>query len=188
MEQIPHIKVLVVGDSDIGKTCLTRRLVIGTWKESSEPTLTCTYYCLTLHSDSGKSFLFHLWDTAGQERYLSIAETFFRGANIALFCYALPDSKTLNSVARWRERVERISPDVRRILIGTKCDLGEGDQESARRVAQEMNAELIITSAVDGSGTEDLKKSLLESAMEVVNLRADQQLALRSLEEKSECC
>jgi small GTP-binding protein len=153
-----ELKVVVVGDVNVGKTCLISRLNNGVWNPESEPTATASYFSVTLTSNSGETYILHLWDTAGQEKFNSLTTAYFRFANIALVCYALPVPSSHDLVSTWQERVEAQSPGVQLICVGTKSDIATPTQRA------DAGPDVVITSALDGTGIDDLKDVLLRSA------------------------
>jgi len=77
----PRVKLVLLGDSGVGKSCLVLRYVRGQFDEQSKITVGAAFMSHQMITPDGKSLKFEIWDTAGQERYLSLAPLYYRGAH-----------------------------------------------------------------------------------------------------------
>jgi Ras-related protein Rab-8A len=117
------VKVIIVGDSGVGKTNLLTYFCEGVFKDSYVATIGVDFKIKMLHIDNKKIKL-QIWDTAGQERFRNITQTYYKGAAGILLAYSIADNKSFNSVSGWMKQIEaHSSEDVCKILIGTKSDL-----------------------------------------------------------------
>ena len=122
--KVPEIrlKILIIGDSDVGKTSMLLKYTDNFFPESHLATIGVEFKTKDINY---KDFLIHLqiWDTAGQERFKSITKNFFRNTNGVIFMYDVTQKKTFKSVKDWIRDSEINNPGLKRILVGNKIDL-----------------------------------------------------------------
>lgn len=117
------IKIVLVGDSGVGKTNLLLRWAHNCYNAESIPTIGVEFATKTIEIE-GKIAKIQIWDTAGQERYRAITSAYYRGAVGALLVYDISSISTFKNVTRWLEEIRENSEiDMECILIGNKCDL-----------------------------------------------------------------
>lgn len=119
-------KVLLLGDSGVGKTCVVHQFKSGAFKEKYDSTLGVEFATKTLLID-GKRVKLQIWDTAGQERFRCITQNFYRGAKCAIVVYDVTQEESFLNVPQWFESVDKYleEEDVFKVLIGNKSDLAE---------------------------------------------------------------
>ncbi|KAM8842606.1 ras-related protein Rab-33B-like [Synchiropus picturatus] len=149
-------KVLVIGDSAVGKTCLTHRLCGADFPCRVEATIGVDFRERLLEIDGGKIKL-QLWDTAGQERFRkSMVQHYYRNVHAVLFVYDVTCLASFNSLAAWIEecRQNSLGQEIPRFLVGNKSDLrnhsnpmGQVSQELAMSFAKVHNMMFFETSA-----------------------------------------
>lgn len=129
-----HFKLVLLGDTAVGKSCLVVRFVRDEFFEFQEPTIGAAF--LTQSVSLGDSTVkFEIWDTAGQERYRSLAPMYYRGAAAAIVVYDITNKESFNGAKSWvKELQRRGDPNVTIALAGNKADL-----ESKRNVHKEVN-------------------------------------------------
>lgn len=118
-------KVIVVGQSNVGKTSLLHRYVDQTFPDSHYATIGVDYKIKTIQTmikGLTKTTKLQLWDTAGQERFQSMTSTYFRGANAVILVFALNDVKSFERLTHWITTVEDHKIEFK-VLVGNKCDL-----------------------------------------------------------------
>ncbi|CAK6969813.1 ras-related protein Rab-33B-like [Scomber scombrus] len=132
-------KVLVIGDSGVGKTCLTHRLCAGQFLSRPEATIGVDFRERMLDID-GEKIKLQLWDTAGQERFRkSMVQHYYRNVHAVLFLYDVSCPASFNSLASWIEefRQHSLGQEIPRFLVGNKSDLRDlsraNDQVSQER-------------------------------------------------------
>jgi small GTP-binding protein len=120
-----NYKIIVIGDSGVGKTCLTLRASTGEFHTQEPPTLGFEYLAYYLKYKN-KILKLEIWDTCGQEQYRSLIKSFFSNSSLAIIAYAIDDKKSFNSIDEWvRQCKTSCSPDTKFFLIGNKADLIE---------------------------------------------------------------
>ncbi|XP_028249482.1 ras-related protein Rab-33B isoform X1 [Parambassis ranga] len=180
-------KIIVIGDSNVGKTCLTYRFCGGTFLKNPEATIGVDFRERTLELD-GESIKLQIWDTAGQERFRkSMVEHYYRSVHAVIFVYDVTSLASFESIPEWVEECSRhsVAPLVPRILVGNKCDLRERREVStsaAHCLADSYNFPLFETSAKDPSEKEHVDAIFLTLAY---RLKSHKPLRLKQPSESS---
>ena len=132
-------KVLLLGNSDVGKSSLLLRFAESVWNDSFVPTIGVDFKVKTVEIGD-KKFKMQIWDTAGQERFRNVVSTYFRGSNGILLIYDITNKDSFKNLESWLIEIEKnASENVLKILIGNKCDL-----ESERGITKEEGKPLLI--------------------------------------------
>ncbi|OHT10939.1 Ras-related protein Rab-5A [Tritrichomonas foetus] len=176
-----EIKIVLLGKSDVGKTCIVGYFIRGRFMESASPTLGASYAAKTLDIDNSKVAL-QIWDTAGQERFRVLAPMYYRGSQAAILVFSITDEETFREIDYWSSSLkENTGPNVLVFLVGNKSDLENQrkvSEEEALKKAEEIGACYFETSALTGSGIEDLflvvAKKCLEKSLPTVNTATSQ--------------
>ncbi|KAL7414301.1 rab-type small GTP-binding protein [Mrakia frigida] len=158
----PHydflIKLLLIGDSGVGKSCLLLRFCDDAWTPSFITTIGIDFKIRTIELD-GKRIKLQIWDTAGQERFRTITTAYYRGAMGILLVYDVTDEKSFNNIRTWHSNIEQhASEGVNKILIGNKCDWDDKRAVSiqqGRELADEFGLRFLETSAKANEGVEE---------------------------------
>lgn len=133
-------KVLMIGDSGVGKTCLTHRLCAGEFPCRAEATIGVDFRERVVEID-GEKIKLQLWDTAGQERFRkSMVQHYYRNVHAVLFIYDVTSPATFNGLSAWIEECRRnsLGQDIPRFLVGNKSDLrdpGRADRQVTQQTA-----------------------------------------------------
>eukprot|EP00761_Pharyngomonas_kirbyi_P008402 gb/GECH01008413.1/.p1 GENE.gb/GECH01008413.1/~~gb/GECH01008413.1/.p1 ORF type:complete len:202 (+),score=44.77 gb/GECH01008413.1/:1-606(+) len=116
-------KLLLIGDSGVGKSSLVLRFSDGTFSDSYVSTLGVDFKIRTLVLD-GKKFKLQIWDTAGQERFKTITTAYYRGAHGVIIVYDITSRKSFNNVSMWLNQIDKDAAEsIAKLLIGNKSDL-----------------------------------------------------------------
>ncbi|XP_044010087.1 ras-related protein Rab-8B-like [Aphidius gifuensis] len=136
---IPLYKLLLIGDSGVGKTCILSSFSQNGYQESNLSTIGIDFKVRVIEIDEKKIKL-QVWDTAGQERFKSITTAYYRGAHGIILVYDVTDEKSFENIKEWMRLIKtHASEDVEKILLGTKCDL-----ENQRKVTTERGKQLAV--------------------------------------------
>ena len=120
-----NYKIIVIGDSGVGKTCLTNYAVKEEFIEGVIPTVGYDFFSYVLRYKD-KIIKLAIWDTCGQEKYRSLIDGFFVGLSLAIIVYAIDNTSSFDSIDEWiRQCKVKCSPETKLILIGNKADLDE---------------------------------------------------------------
>merc|ERR1719218_397177 len=118
-----NIKLLLIGDSGVGKTCLMLRYAQGTFSETFITTVGIDYKYKFIEID-GKKVRLEIWDTAGQERFKAITRSYLRGAQGILCVYDVTDANSYDHVTNWMLQIKQYADlKVEKVLVGNKCDM-----------------------------------------------------------------
>ena len=143
-------KVLLLGNSDVGKSSMLLRFVDSVWNDAFTPTIGVDFKVKTLDINN-KRVKMQIWDTAGQERFRTVVSTYFRGAHGILLLYDVTNKDSFKNLENWLIEIEKNSNQkVLKILIGNKCDLTEDREittEEGQTFANRNGMEFMETSA-----------------------------------------
>ena len=116
-------KILLLGNSNVGKSSLFLRFVDDIWNDTFVPTIGVDFKIKTFDIDE-KRIKMQIWDTAGQERFKNIISSYYRGAHGILLLYDVTDKDSFRNLSNWLIEIEKnASKNILRVLIGNKCDL-----------------------------------------------------------------
>ncbi len=119
-------KIILLGDTAVGKTSIVRRLRNKGFKYQGEPTIGLDFTSMYSNITQGKKIKFHVWDTAGQENFNSIIQTYYRGVACACIVVDVSNRDALDNASKWLKQFnEKKSPNSVGIpiIIGNKTDL-----------------------------------------------------------------
>eukprot|EP01013_Petalomonas_cantuscygni_P024301 TRINITY_DN45904_c0_g1_i1.p1 TRINITY_DN45904_c0_g1~~TRINITY_DN45904_c0_g1_i1.p1 ORF type:complete len:210 (-),score=30.71 TRINITY_DN45904_c0_g1_i1:541-1170(-) len=133
-------KVVVIGDSGVGKSNLMTRYALDDFNIDSASTIGVEYMCRSVPVD-GKEVKVQIWDTAGQERFRAISRSIYHGAKGALIVYDITNQASFDAVPQWLSELKRyVAPNTAIILVGNKVDL-EHSRVVRREVAEQFARE-----------------------------------------------
>ncbi|XP_006652322.1 GTP-binding protein YPTM1 [Oryza brachyantha] len=151
-------KLLLIGDSSVGKSCFLLRFADDSYVDSYISTIGVDFKIRTIEMD-GKTIKLQIWDTAGQERFRTITSSYYRGAHGIIIVYDITDMESFNNVKEWMSEIDKYANDsVCKLLVGNKCDLAESrvvETAVAQAYADEMGIPFLETSAKDSINVEE---------------------------------
>uniref|UniRef100_A0A452HC39 small monomeric GTPase n=1 Tax=Gopherus agassizii TaxID=38772 RepID=A0A452HC39_9SAUR len=177
-------KIIVIGDSNVGKTCLTFRFCGGAFPASTEATIGVDFREKTVEIE-GEKIKVQVWDTAGQERFRkSMVEHYYRNVHAVIFVYDVTKMASFTNLKMWIEEcnVHAVPPFVPKVLVGNKCDLREQIQvpsSVALKFADAHNMLLFETSAKDPKESQNVESIFMCLAC---RLKAQKSLLYRDME------
>lgn len=146
-------KIILIGDSNVGKTCVVQNFKSGIFCERQQNTIGVDFSVRTLDIE-GKKIKMQVWDTAGQERFRTITQSYYRSAHGAIIAYDITRHSTFDSVNHWIKEVENFgASNVVLVLIGNKCDLDDQRQVPFQKACS-MAKERGILAALETSAKE----------------------------------
>ena len=162
-------KLLLIGDSGVGKSCLLLRFADQQYTDSYISTIGVDFKIRTIDLD-GKTIKLQIWDTAGQERFRTITSSYYRGAHGIIIVYDVTDLDSFHNIKTWLSEIERYaSENVNKLLVGNKNDLSSKravSYEQAKEVADQLEIPFLETSA---KGAVNVEKAFLTMAAEIKN-------------------
>merc|ERR1712159_134384 len=167
-------KLLLIGDSGVGKSCLLFRFADDTYQESYISTIGVDFKIRTVELE-GKTIKLQIWDTAWQERFRTITSSYYRGAHGIIVVYDVTDQESFNNVKTWLSEIDRYANEnVNKLLVGNKSDLTSKkvvDYATAKAFADEIGIPFMETSAKNATNVE---KAFMTMAAEIKKRMASQ--------------
>ncbi|CAK9436400.1 uncharacterized protein LODBEIA_P09580 [Lodderomyces beijingensis] len=153
------MKLLLVGDSGVGKSCLLLRFVEDKFNPSFITTIGIDFKIRTIES-KGKKIKLQVWDTAGQERFRTITTAYYRGAMGIVLIYDVTDARSFENVRNWHQTVtQHANEEAQIFLVGNKCDDEENRQVSkdqGEELAHELGVPFLEASAKTNQNVEEI--------------------------------
>ena len=165
-------KVLLLGDSSVGKTCFLLRYCDKSFQDAHLSTIGLDYRLKTLTLKNKKNVKLQIWDTAGQDRFRAITKNYYKGANGIILIYDVTSLQTYENVKNWITQIrEEANPNVIIYLAGNKIDIPEESRavktSDGQKIADEYQLPFKETSAKDGMNVNEIFQELVEKIDEV---------------------
>jgi len=166
----PRYKAALAGDSGVGKTSIFKRVQGHGFDASAGGSTIGGQFTRILAPANGMDVSIGLWDTAGQDRFRSIVPMYFQHTDVLIYVFDLTKEDSFDHIEGWRDlALARAPPNARAILVGNKEDL-ESERavrmEDARAKADDLKATYLETSALSGSGLDELLRTIARLASE----------------------
>ena len=160
-------KVLLLGDSSVGKTCFLLRYCDKTFQDAHLSTIGLDYRLKSMTLKNKKNIKLQIWDTAGQDRFRAITKNYYKGANGIILIYDVTNLQTFENVKNWITQIrEEANKNVVIFLAGNKADLPEESRavqkEDGQKMAEEYNIPFQETSAKEGININETFQELVE--------------------------
>eukprot|EP00736_Rhodelphis_marinus_P007197 Rmarinus@m.15809 len=153
------LKLIVIGDTGAGKSCLLYHFIENRFKTGSNHTIGVEFGSKILEV-GGHELKLQIWDTAGQERFRSVTRSYYRGATGCLLVYDVTNRESFEAVPRWLQDARSLSgDDVVIVLVGNKTDREEDRQVprlEAANFAQEHDCAFLEASALSGENVQEV--------------------------------
>ena len=162
------LKVVFLGDTAVGKSCLAVRFVRNEFFEFQEPTIGAAFLGKNINLND-KRYKFEIWDTAGQERYRSLAPMYYRGAKAAVIVYDITDEDTFKGAKTWVSEIKKKSNNCLILLVGNKVDLTNNrkvDINMVKNYVDNNNLIYMESSAKTGLNVEKIFTTIAENIPE----------------------
>lgn len=173
-------KLLLIGDSGVGKSCLLLRFADDTYTESYITTIGVDFKIRTVEIET-KTIKLQIWDTAGQERFRTITSSYYRGAHGIIVVYDVTDAESFNNVKQWLHEIDRYaSENVNKLLVGNKSDL-----VAKRAVTFEQGQEFANSLGIDFVETSAKNSTNVEKAFMVMSKQIKSRMKSQPVNEKS---
>ena len=160
--KVPGCKVVLLGDSGVGKTCIISRYISGTFESNTASTNGASYASkIVKYEKLGKTLSLDIWDTAGQEKYKALTKFFYKDAAVAILVYDITRKESFDTLKNyWYSQLqENGGKNIVLGVAGNKCDMYEQEavpEEEAREFANKINAIFMLTSAQNNTGINEL--------------------------------
>ena len=154
-----NYKVIVVGNSGVGKSCLSLRATEDIFKEDYKSTIGTSVYNFKVKINN-KALNLQIWDTCGQEKYRSLIKNYYQNSSLAIIVYSVTDENSYTDVNEWYKEIKlNTSPDCKIFLIANKIDLPERkiSKEQGKKYKNDFKFDLFMeTSAKSGFNSKEL--------------------------------
>ena len=167
-ESSKTFKILTIGESGVGKTCILRRFVENKFLKNHLATIGIDFKTKTLIINKQEIKL-KIWDTAGQERFRNITTQYYKGADGIVLIYDVTDDASYEKIRDWMEQILSTTKreDIGLVLLGNKCDMEPRavSEEQGNKMAEELNVSYFETSALTGQGINEAFNELTRDIM-----------------------
>ena len=153
-------KIIIIGDSFVGKSCLASKAVKGNFDSIYTPTVGFEFFIYHVKIDD-QIIKLQIWDTCGQEEYRSLINSFYRNSSLAIIVYSVDNEESFNDIEVWlNESRIKGNPDMNFFLVGNKADLEDKrkiSKERANDLSKSQNFNLFMeTSAKTGVNVKNI--------------------------------
>ena len=164
------IKICLLGNSGVGKTCIIDRYIDSKYNDNQSPNQGSICFTKILNRN-GKKINLDIWDTAGQEQYRSLGQYFYKDSYIIILVYDITVRDSFEDLKnKWYSDVQRYGEKYIILgVVGNKCDLYEKEEipeEEAKKFADEINAIFMLISAKTGNNINLLFEKLIDKFLE----------------------
>jgi len=155
-----NFKIIIIGDSGVGKSCLSLRATKNVFESLYSPTIGFEFMTFFIKVDE-KPIKLQIWDTCGQEVYRSLISSFYNNSSLAIVVYSIDNEESFNNLEFWLNELKtKGNPDINLFLIGNKADLEDNrkvSKEAAQEFAENNKIKLFLeTSAKTGFNAQNI--------------------------------
>ena len=191
-EEPPLYKILLLGDSTVGKTCFLLRYTDDTFLDVHMATIGLDYRLKTMILNDQKIVKVQLWDTAGQDKFRAITRNYYKGAKGIILIYDVTNIKSYENIKKWINEIkEEISENITIVLIGNKIDNENQrkiSKEQGEKLANDYNVTFFETSAKTGQGINESVFYLVQKIVENDPELKKRGKNLKIKNKKKSCC
>ena len=158
-------KVLLLGDSTVGKTCFLKRYLDDTFQDVYLSTIGFDFKFKTVTLSNGNQIKLQIWDTVGEERYRTIAKSYYKGAHGIVLIYDITNKTSFKNIKKWISQIkEELSNKISIVLVANKIDMPERivSEEDGKNLANSMNLQIFEASARDNINVSEAFQELAE--------------------------
>nr|CAI44552.1 rab_A61 [Paramecium tetraurelia] len=198
-------KLLLIGTSGVGKSCMLMRYVDNNFTNNFYNTIGVDFKIKSIFLEN-KNIKLQIWDTAGQDRFRTITCSYYRGAHGIIIVYDITDRESFDSVKMWMSEIDKYAQeDVIRMLVGNKCDVDDKravSYEEGEALAKQLKLQFIETSAKLSTNIEQsfltIAKNVLEKSQNSIKTESAQNMKIGQIsstqvigntnKKSSQCC
>ena len=161
------IKITLIGNPGVGKTCIISRYIDNVFEENNSPTIGANYSEKVINK-KGKEYELNIWDTAGQVKFHALGKHFYKEAYVVCLVYDITSQESLEQLQSiWYPDLQKFGEKYTILaVVGNKSDLYEGDnladENAAKDFANKIGATFMLTSAKTGEGVDKLFDTLTD--------------------------
>lgn len=184
-------KVLLLGDSSVGKTCFLLRYSDDTFVENHISTIGLDYRLKMINLSDKKIIKMQIWDTAGQDRFRAITKNYYKGAHGIILMFDVTSTVSFNNIKNWLLQIkENTSDKIQIVLVGNKIDAENRrvvSKSEAEKVAREYNLSYFETSAKENTNVQETF-SFLTKEIYAIAEKSSGGHNLKAIKKKSSSC
>lgn len=166
-------KFLIIGDSNVGKSCLLIRFSDDNFTESFDSTIGIDFNIKTIIHNN-KIIKIHIWDCAGQERFRSIVASYYKGAHGIILAYSVANRDSFDNIKQWYVDCQKYcNQNANFVLVGTKSDLEKKRvvlYTEGEKLAKELNMNFMETSAKNNIGVTGVFENLVKLSIGTIDV------------------
>ena len=163
-------KILLLGDTQVGKSSFLMRYIDNTFQESYLSTVGLDFKVKNVQLDDGKTYRVQIWDTAGQDRFHAITRNYFKNAHGIILIYDVTLIESFQNVKNWIKQIkEEVTDKVSIILVGNKIDMENQrvvSKEEGEKMAASYGLKFFECSAKTGENVEEIFKDIVTKTVE----------------------
>ena len=160
------VRVVFIGDSQVGKTSIINMFVRSSFEKQQKSTIGAVFHTYE-QKVNGQQVVMQIWDTAGQEKYRSLGPIYYRNSAAGVCVFDMTSKETLPSLEKWIAEFRKHTEDPLVFVVGNKIDLGQDfiqvTREEAEEFAKQQGAQCFFTSAKTGENVKELFQSVFDS-------------------------
>jgi len=185
-------KLVLLGDTAVGKSCIAVRFVRDEFSEFQEPTIGAAFLTSNINYNN-INYRFEIWDTAGQERYRSLAPMYYRGSSAAIIVYDITQKDSFYGAKSWINEVKKRASHCKIILVGNKKDLEKNRDINLSEVEDLVSSnsiEHLLVSAKTGENINNIFEVICSLLPDEIEVKDDQinNIVIGQKSLKSNCC
>ena len=195
-ENLQEIKIIVLGNSGVGKTSIINNYIFNKFNPDIETTFANSLSSKVIKKGKIK-YKLNIWDTIGQEKYHSITNLFIKGANAVILVYSIDSLSSFEGLNFWYESTKEYLPENNYILfiVGSKSDLFEEEvvsEEEAKNFAEKRDALFkLVSSKIDPEGINNLFETILEESIKKKIIKPNDSFVIKNkkqIKKQKNCC
>lgn len=188
-------KLLIIGESGVGKTCLLLRFTDDSFTANHLTTIGIDFKIKIINLED-KQIKLQIWDTAGQERFRTITKTYYKGAHGIVLVYDVTDENSFKNIRNWVRQIEQnAQSNVCKVLVGNKSDREDRKVtfEEGSKLAKEYNMQFFETSAKSNYNVNETFTFLTKEILNTCEVKPSNAMKIEdknkeNKKEKKECC
>mgnify|MGYP003089408893 FL=1 len=183
------VRVVLIGDSQVGKTSLVQRFVRSSFEKQQRSTIGAVFHTYE-RSYNGTDVVMQIWDTAGQEKYRSLGPIYYRNSVAGICVFDMTNKETLSGLEKWISEFRKQTNDPILYIVGNKIDIQDKitvTEEEAKAFSKSQNAKLIFSSAKTGENVQEIFESIFQDLGANGKFEVKKELA-KNEDKGNSCC
>lgn len=183
------VRVVLIGDSQVGKTSLIQRFVRSSFEKQQRSTIGAVFHTYE-QNYNGTDVVMQIWDTAGQEKYRSLGPIYYRNSVAGICVFDMTNKDTLTGLDKWISEFRNQTDDPILYIVGNKIDIQDKitvSEEEALSFSAAHKAKLIFSSAKTGESVHEIFESVFQDLGKAGKFEVKKEL-VKNESNGSSCC